>query len=820
MESKIDATCNRKQLMFKRLKYIPGGFALLLLISFIIISVYYFHLKVSIPDYSDDFGEAPIRGDNIKIHRNERGFPFIYAENNHDAYFSLGFLHAQERLFQMDVMRRAASGTLSEVYGGKLLQVDKMARVIGLKRTADEAFKSSPPEIKKMLEAYSEGVNYYMEQSEFYSIEFDVLGYVPENWKPEDSFLTSKIISWLLNLSWWNDLAYLSIAERVGTEKAANLIISDDGNTKFKFPEIKKEQRKSFGFLDADRQLRELLGFESTSIGSNNWVVSGSRSVSGKPIIANDPHISLSLPGIWYYASLRSDSLNCDGFTVPGVPVFVIGKNQHISWVYTNLMTDDCDFYAEQIDSTGDNYFFDGRYIPLKTIHEEIKVKDSVSVFFDVHLTHRGPVISGVHPFNNNIGSNPSVLSMKWAGYDFNDEILSVKLINQSKNWDDFKNAASYFSTPGQNLIYADDTGNIGYICAAKIPIRNSASPPGIFDGRTGDYDWKGYIPLEKLPLVFNPEAGFLASANNKPEGSYDFYISNSWEPDSRIDRIKQLLSSKDKHSIKDFREYQSDIISPYANSILPYILAAFDSVRIRHNNLETALELLSHWDSRMHSRSQAPAIFNTFKYFFIKNLFSDDLDEELLNEYLMISSNSNRVVSAFLKGNDTLWFDDKRTDEIEGKNEIIRRSMAEAISWLENELGKELAEWQWGKIHKVTLKHLFHGQLSILDHFIDSGPYEAGGDGTTIFNTDFSFTNPFDVRVGQTLRFLYDFGNPNELQVVLPGGQSGHLLKDSYKDQTELWLKGRNIVLDISGSDTQKYFPLLTLISRRQDEK
>ncbi|MCF8267538.1 MAG: penicillin acylase family protein, partial [Ignavibacteriales bacterium] len=332
------------------------------------------------------------------------------------------------------------------------------------------------------------------------------------------------------------------------------------------------------------------------------------------------------------------------------------------------------------------------------------------------------------------------------------------------------------------------------------------------------DYDWKGYIPHEKLPLVFNPAAGFLASANNKPEGSYDFYISNSWEPDSRIDRIKQLLSSKDKHSIKDFREYQSDIISPYANSILPYILAAFDSVRIRHNNLETALELLSHWDSRMHSRSQAPAIFNTFKYFFIKNLFSDDLDEELLNEYLMISSNSNRVVSAFLKGNDTLWFDDKRTDEIEGKNEIIRRSMAEAISWLENELGKELAEWQWGKIHKVTLKHLFHGQLSILDRFIDSGPYEAGGDGTTIFNTDFSFTNPFDVRVGQTLRFLYDFGNPNELQVVLPGGQSGHLLKDSYKDQTELWLKGRNIVLDISGSDTQKYFPLLTLISRHQD--
>ncbi len=788
---------------------------LILIAVFIFGSIYM--LNRNLPEYSSIKKVKNLKS-SVSIYRDKYAIPYVYADSKSDLYFALGYLHAQERLFQMDLNRRAGEGRLSEILGKKAISFDKMFRTLELAKIAKKHYDKFDAETKNILISYTNGVNEFIKNNENkFTIEFDILGYKPEFWKPENSVLIAKLMAWELNISWWSDIALTHLIQKLGMEKAKEILPTFNENGPTIIPDgLEKYSSIPLDLIDVDRNFRELIGAYGTHNGSNNWVVNGNRSESGKPIIANDPHLSFSAPGKWYIAVLRSPKLKVDGVTLPGVPGVVIGKNQNISWVLTNVMADDADFYIDKLDSSKTKYFFNNGWRNLKITSDTIKVKDTSDVIFEIKKDHRGPIISDIHPYKKmypNDQQNNANISMRWTALESSDEIKAFSEINSASNWKEFKNGLKYFETPGQNFVYADANGNIGYIAGVKLPKRKNNSPSFVYDGTTDENDWIGYVPFDKNPMLFNPQQGFIASANNKTIEDYPYHISNLWEPDSRIKRITQLLKSKEKHCAKDFQKYQMDFYSDYAKDITLYITNAFQNYQILNDTLKTALKILSEWDYKFSAESQNPAIYAVFFQNLLKNIFMDEMGENLYKEYIFIANIPYRVVRQLLKENSSNWFDNVNTGKIENRDDIIRQSFSEAINYLENRFGN-IENWQWKKLHYVTFRHFFHGQSNILNKILDIGPYEIGGDGTTIFNTEYSFTEPYRNKLGPSMRYIYDFADPEHFKIILPTGQSGDFYSDHYDDMTDMWLNGKLIKIDTNEDSVKNsYLDLLQLI-------
>ena len=370
-------------------------------------------------------------------------------------------------------------------------------------------------------------------------------------------------------------------------------------------------------------------------------------------------------------------------------------------------MLDDADFYAEKIDSSGKNYFYENNWHPLQIIKDTIKVKDSSSVAFTIRITDHGPIVSGIHPYKilyPETKIDTSAVSMRWTAQDFSDEFTAFLKINKAKNWNEFKAAFSTYAVPGQNFVYADKEGNIGYVFGGKLPLRGNENPSFIFDGTTSKYDWRGYVPADEIPGLFNPPENYIASANNKTLKNFKYHISNLWEPPSRIERITQLLNSKPKQSAKDFMKYQMDFVSPYAKDITVYILNAFKNIKITDSNLKLAIELFDKWNYEMNQYSQVPSIYAVFFNHLLQNIYKDKMGHDIYNEFLFTTNVPYRSVMQLMEKPDSWWWDDNTTPQIENRDEIIRKSLAQALTDLENKFGKDLKEWQWGKLHHVNI--------------------------------------------------------------------------------------------------------------------
>lgn len=770
-------------------------------------------LKNSLPEYSDEFVTDKIIN-SVSIYRDDFAIPYIFAQTEKDVAFTIGYVHSQERLFQMDLMRRSGQGRLSELFGNRTILFDKMFRIIGIERIAKRMYENANPKTKEMLKAYADGVNYFIEKNKNnWGIEFDILNYEPEKWKPEHSMIIVRMIDWGLNISWWTDIAFTNISQKIGIEKTNEILPDYDENFPTIIPpELKKYPEISLNLIEIDKAFRNFIGFNGTHIGSNNWVVNGMKSKTGKPIIANDPHLAHQSPGVWYLLSIHSPLWNATGVTFPGVPGIVIGRNEFIAWTVTNVMADDADFYIEQFDSTNSKYLFNNQWLPLNIIKDTIKVKDSADVVIKIKSTHRGPIISDIHLYNEMFSSNSSDLSnhrqtnisMRWTGNDVSDEYYAYYLINHSKNWNEFKSALKYFTVPGQNFVYADKEGNIGYYCAVKLPIRDFNNPSFIYDGTTDKYDWKGFVPFDELPSLFNPKDNYIATANNKTIENYKYHISNIWEPPSRIQRITELINSKQKLSVNDYEKMQMDFVSPYAKDVTKFIIDAFKNMKITDKNLQITLQLFENWNYEMDKYSQLPTIYVMFLDKLLKNILLDELGENLFYEYCFIANVPYRLITKMLKENNSGFFDNKNTSNIEMRDEIIRKSLSDALDELEKNFGDNIADWQWGNLHKVTFNHFFSGENKMVDKTINIGPFPIGGDGTTIFNTEYPFyslknekqnlENKFKNVLGPSMRFIYDFSNENECLFILPTGESGHPLSPHYKDMTNLWFNGKYI--------------------------
>ncbi len=801
--------------MKKWKKHLVGWTIFLILTLAVISLVSFFMIKRTLARYDGTVENNRLESDVI-VYTDSMAVPMIIAKSQEDAAYTLGYLHAQERLFQMDIGRRAGEGRLSEIFGEKTAAFDLMFRTIGIARNAYKSFKRIDSTTKKILISYSNGVNEYIEEYRGkYPVEFGLLGYEPYKWKPEHSLIIAKMMAWELNLSWWSDVASAHIIQKLGKEKSTKLLPDYPENAPFIIDDrLNRYSEVPLALIETDREFRNFIGFNGTHIGSNSWVISARRSATGKPIIANDPHLAFSAPGKWYFAVIRSDGWNAEGFTLPGLPSVVIGKNRNIAWAMTNVMADDADFYIEQIDTINNRYLVDGQWKNLDVRTDSIYIKNTGYHKFVIRRTHRGPIISGIHPYRLiNKKSKNLQISMRWTGNDFTNEMLASVLINRANNQEEFVAALKYFNVPGQNFIYADKDGNIGYVCAALLPLRKNTSPTLIYDGTVTDSDWSGFVSYNLMPKIINPENGFIASANNKTIRSFPYHISNIWEPSSRIERITHLLDSKKLHTVDDFRNYQMDFVSPYAKFVTGNLLKAFENVKIKDENLALALELLQNWDYNFKAGSQTPSIYSAFLYFLIKNTFEDELGPDLIKEYVILANVPYRKIYELLQEENDSLYDNVMTSRKESKNDILRKSLVDALSYLEINYGKNPVDWQWGKIHTVTFKHFFHGVSSLTDKLIDIGPYSIGGDGTTVFNTEYSFVTlfdngqtelikknkPFENILGPSMRYIYDFANPDYIKFILPTGQSGNFISPHYKDMTGMWLRGKYHIVPLN---------------------
>jgi len=788
----------------KLLKIIVGS---LFVSLFIVAVIVILSFKVITSTFGNYEGKIKVKGINnkVQIFRDSLGIPYIYAKNEIDAAFAMGFVHAQERMFQMDLLRRAAMGRLSEIIGSKGIKFDQMFRTLKLYKKSKENYAGLNERLKTLLKAYSKGVNQYLKTHKASkSIEFDILNYAPFKWTPAQTIAIGKLIAWELNMGWWSKVITAHLLNKFPL-KYAGEIIPVDKNTRLN--SNRYGMAAAMNLIELNREFKEFFGMEGSHLGSNNWAISGKLSVDGKPIIANDVHLFFSLPNIWYAVSLHEGNYSPAGFTIPGLPFVLIGSNGSVAWSSTNLMSDDAQFFLEKIDSNKTNYFYRGKWMPLQTEEEIIRVKDSADVKIKIFSTKNGILLNGLHPYNilfRNDAQEKINISMHWDALEEAGSIYSYYLINRSKNIKELINALKYFDYPGQNFIFTDKGGNICYALGVKLRSFKKDDYPLIFKG------WEAnrlppFVKFEKMPLIINPASQFLATANNKIAQNFPFHIADLWEPPARISRIKKMLLNNRKFSAKNFIAMQNDYSSDYFKPILKALQLAFKKVTIKDANLKLALKLLEKWNYQFDKFSQPPAIFSLFYQKLLRNTFLDEMGKNLFNEYVFIANIPFRIMNKLIEKPRSYWWDDKNTIRIEDRDFILRKSFSEALDFLEKRFGKNIALWQWGKLHKLILKHPFHGKNAIINKVLDRGPFEVNGSGVTLFNTEYSFIKPFNAILGQTVRFVYDFANPDEISFAMPGGESGHVFNSHYSDLTNKWLKAGSFKLKINLSKIEK---------------
>jgi len=772
-----------------------AGIILVVLIAIVLVAGTLFIRSIArrgLPDY-DATAELSGIKDEVSVYRDSYGTPHIFAQNQDDLYRAVGYCMAQDRLWQMDLLRRVCTGRLSEIFGEDFVETDLLMRSLRMPEKSRMILESSDKSLLQVAEAFADGVNQYIEtQKNRLPLEFAILRYKPEKWKPEHSLHLVGYMGWDLSLSWDTEVLLDKIQRRFGEEKSKELLPDMAFYKTFVYPGFESRQVKlnlDSTLLNANRHLQEL-GLEVFR-GSNNWAVSGDRSVTGKPILANDMHLGLNSPGIWYQMHQAVEGeLNVTGVVLPGQPFVVAGHNDHIAWGFTNVMVDNMDFYLEKINPDNPSqYELNGKWKDMLVQNEEITIKGGKIATDELRFTHRGPVVSR---FN---GIDDLAISMRWSGNDDSNEMRTLYLLNRAQNWDDFKNAMSTFKSVSQNTVYADVEGNIGLCCCAGVPIRKGGDTTALLPGWTDEYDWQGMVPFEELPHSFNPEDGFVSSANNKTVGDeYPYYISRWFALPYRIDRIREMLAGKDKFSIEDFKRMQGDQRSKLVEKIRDSIVSEVDELKNLSEMDRNTLEMLSSWDGVLVPTSPEAAVFEKFLVLLLKNLFLDELGKELYTDFVSSPLLYEYAVHRFFGEKDSLWCDDVRTEGVkETFASMVQKSFKDTVADLKAELGTDPKGWRWGKLHQLTLVHPL-GNVKLVDWLFkfNSGPHEVGGSYHTVCYSSYPFSDPFGVTVGVSHRHIYPLDNWDESLTLIPTGVSGIPASPHYCDQTKLYVENQ----------------------------
>ena len=727
-----------------------AGFLLFIVLSFLL-SKPIMNDQVSVPGIEN----------RVEILTDSWGVPHVLAQNEEDLFFTCGYLHAKERMWQMEVMRRLASGRLSEIFGKKALGRDRFIRNLGLKEAANESLAKLYPRERDLINAYCRGINFWMEsQGWIWPPEFLILRFRPEPWHPLDSLIIKEIMSMLLCVDYPSELLRGNVAKRLGAERALQILEAE-------IEEIPDE-------------IREASVGELSDVffggGSNNWVVSGELTKSGKPLLANDPHLQIRFPPIWFEAHLRCPTINVVGVTIPGLPFVIIGHNENIAWGMTNSGIDVQDLYVEKLDESGDKYWTHGGWRPLSKKDEVFFVRGNGKPDrMTVNWTERGPIISP------EIIKSLSPISLRWIIHDGGRELEAFYKLNKAANWDEFRDALALYSSPSQNIVYADLEGNIGYWLMGKVPLRQSNSALFPFPGWIESGQWHAFLKEKDKESIFNPEDGIIVTANNRIlPSSFPHYLSVDWDLPLRAKRIRELLEKRDNHDIESFVNIQRDI---YAKNSEVYF-QVLEGLAEEEGDSGEALNILRSWDRQMGS-GRAPLLYKTFCDILTEETLGDELGDDF-HAFDFLFRRKNAGLMRILSDPQSPWYDDKNTPAVENQEEVVRLSLRKAIERLVREYGED-REWDWGAIHSLRYTHLLgEGRLF---RFFNRGPYPVYGDAFTVnatFSKDLSTTH------GPSYRQIIDLSDFGNSVCVITSGQSGHFLSRHYDDQISLWLEGQ----------------------------
>ena len=774
---------------------------LVFLLSGITITAFYWTFWKPLPNY-EQTSEHMYLNDAINIYWDDFGVPHIYAMNESDMYYAMGYVHAQDRLWQMTLSQLAMEGRFAEFFGEDLVPLDQYQRTLGFWHTAKKIEKQLSIEEKSILKAYSEGVNSFIKtHSDRLPVEFALTEITPIQWTITHSIGLSRLMAWDLNLSWWSELMYQDLMQKLSIDDFKAIMVgwSEDLPTTLN----NQESQSLLGLLDLEWQRRDLLEIGGSAVGSNALAIDGSKTNTGYPILAGDPHLGLDMPGKWYEVHVHVDGRNISGVTLAGLPGIVLGQNDYLAWSFTNIMADDTDFYLEIVDPQDRGKYRRDTpeglaYLPFDIRRELIKVKDSHDQFFDIRSTIHGPVISDIYPTKEIVKNQ--VISMRWTGHEISHEIKSIHEINWSKDIKSFQDALKNYGVPGQNIMYADKSDNIAMFSVAKLPIRKH-NPLLLRPGWDQDYDWQSWIPFDELPSIINPNKGWIANANNKiTTDAYSHYISSFWEPPSRIQRIEELIDTDSVFSAGEIGLLQNDVFSHFAASITPIIVDFIESQQ--EYDFSIALSYLKNWDYNYTKNSTAASIFDVFFLQFTRNTLLDEFGEDSYRHFVRHELIPVRVIPHLIKTRSRL-FDNILTTEVETIEDIIVKSMQETIYYLSDLYGPEPFEWRWEQLHTIRFSPPLFKEATqdssspkalkmIVDNILSHGPFEVPGQGMTINNGQYSWDNPFEMVLGASVRRIVDLADLRFSQSVLPTGQSGNPFSSHFGDQTPLWLEGR----------------------------
>lgn len=809
-------------------------FFFILIIGFAGLAFYWTFYK-PLPNYNATIELQGIQ-ESVDIHWDEFGVPHIYAKTEQDLYYSFGYVHAQDRLWQMTLSQIAAEGRFAEFFGEELIDLDKYQRTLGFWKMAHKLEKEVISEEERaILQAYSDGVNAFIEKnSNRLPVEFALTGIDPIKWTPKRTLAVTRLMAWEMNMSWWSEVMYNYLKAKLPPNQFEELQLgwSDDLPTSLNDGEsIGLTTTALMPMLQQEIEKRKLFEAEGTHVGSNAWIIDASKTTTGYPILAGDPHLGLDMPGKWYEVHLSLNNKNVSGVTIAGIPGIVLGQNEEMAWSFTSMMADDTDFFLEKVDSEDrGRYVVDSANVgkvafkTFKKVKEIIKVKDEDEQAFEIRYTKHGPVISDIYPNQELV--NDHVISMQWTGYELSNEFRTMYEMNWASNFQEFKDALQHYGVPGMNFMYGDQERNIAMFSTAKLPIR-SGNKVSLRRGWVPADDWSGFIPREEMPHVINPEKGWIANANNKlTTENYPHYISTFWEPPSRMQRIVSGLTAKQTLSVEEVTALQNDSYSTFAAEMTPIILDVIQN----QNEFDFSLPVsyLENWDFKYDQNSTAASIFDSFFINFTKNTLKDELGEAAYENFIAHELIPVRTISELVQDSSS-FFDNILTDEIETKSDIVLKSMQDAIFFLSDSLGTEPFEWRWEQLHTITFKPPLFSQAAedptsptalklIVENVLSKGPYPVKGHGMSINNGQYSWDKPFEMVLGPSVRRVVDFSNLGKTKSVLPTGQSGNPLSSHFGDQTELWLNGqyRNFYQD-SSFFNQADFKTMKLIPKKE---
>ena len=745
----------------------------------------------------------------IEIRRDRWGIPHIYAADVHDLLFAQGFAHAQDRLWQMDYNRRVVAGRLAEILGPVALPVDRWMRTLTMRRVAEFEAGLLNEETRSLIQSYINVVNAFIQRGPL-PLEFVLLRYKPEPWEIADSLSWVKMMAWTLSVNWEAELLRARLIQAVGPEVAAELEPGQLERWYYTVPAGSDYSHIGEAALEPARQARPFSGPSPyQGLGSNNWVIAGSRTTTGRPLLANDMHLTMSIPAIWYENHLSCCDIDATGVSFPGIPFIISGHNGHVAWGYTNGFPDVQDLYMERLRRDKNGAWqaeYNGSWEAVQVLSELIHIKGQPDVVEEVLITRHGPVINSLA--SELAGEQP--LALRWTGLEPNRMTEALVAMWRARSCQEFHLALRKWAVPTQNVVYADTDGNIAYTFPGLIPVRARGNGKVPVPGWTDEYEWIGYVPYDALPHLYNPPQGFIATANNRTVAP-DYPIHLDLEPVSgdRQQRITELIHAVDKIDIPYIQQMQFDQCSPSSRQIADHLRKLAYEGKTVLPQLQTVLDHICTWDGTLSPDGPAPAIYQVFVARLISLMVSKHLDGsamphggDLTERFLGKGPNPVLAESGWFSENWLPWLIKQLEDPEKSRwfdlghsetyQETMRQAILAALEELEIMLGPQIENWSWGKIHSLKFKHVL-GNNPALAIFYNRGPFPLGGDSSTIWATGSGFhTINNEFVIGPPYRMIVDLGNLDNSVSLLSPGQSGSPASQHYDDQSAAWFTGQ----------------------------